>query len=414
MTQAYDLAGAHWAALGGQHTAREIAQQPAMWRQLAAALLGGSADGSTSSTANNAASNTSNTATISPGDRARLHALLAMPSAQAILTGAGTSAFVGQLAADGLNGAWPAQVRAVATTSLLSHPELYLKPDQPLLLVSFARSGNSPESQAVVDVVRALAPGALFLNISCNAEGALALQGAGRDDTITLLLPSGTCDRSFAMTSSFTTMLLAGLALLEPAPLLEATPLQEPASLEQAAQRLASVADLAEGWLDTQAKDAHALGSLPLSRIVYLGGGALEGLAREASLKVLELSAGQVLAMPDTPLGFRHGPKSMLNQQTLVVLFHSQDAHARRYEDDLLAELRRDQVAGQVIALDGAALGAPAELPDAWLAAAYVVFAQMLALHQSVRLGLTPDNPFPDGTVNRVVQGVTVYPYAAI
>ena len=383
MTQPYNLAGPQWEALGGQHTAREIAQQPAVWRQLAAALESG-------------------TPCISTDDRARLHALLAQPSAQAILTGAGTSSFIGELAADRLNSAWPAQVRAVATTSLLSHPALYLAADKPLLLVSFARSGNSPESQAVVDLVRAKAPGALFLHITCNADGALTRDGTGRDDTITLLPPQATCDRSFAMTSSFTTMLLAALSLLEPAP------------LSAAAQRIESVATLAKRWLDTLAADWHALGSLPLSRIVYLGGAALEGLAREAALKVLELTAGQVLAMPNTPLGFRHGPKSMLNQQTLVVLFHSQDVHARRYEDDLLAELRRDQVSGHVAALDGAALGAPADLPDPWLAAAYVLLAQTLALHQSVRLGLTPDNPFPDGTVNRVVQGVTVYPHETI
>lgn len=398
MTQPYDLASPQWEALGGQHTAREIAQQPAVWRQLAATLVNradqaSQADGGTATTS---------TTGISAGDRARLHALLADHSAQAILTGAGTSSFIGELAADGLNGAWPAQVRAVATTSLLSHPALYLATGKPLLLVSFARSGNSPESQAVVDLVRAKVPGALFLHITCNAEGALARDGAGRSDAVTLLLPPATCDRSFAMTSSFTTMLLAALALLEPAP------------LEQAAQHIEALAALADRWLDTQAAEWRQLGSLPLARIVYLGGGALEGLAREAALKVLELTAGQVLAMPNTPLGFRHGPKSMLNRDTLVVLFHSQDAHARRYEHDLLAELRRDQVAGHVAALDGAALGAPAGLSDAWLAAACVLLAQTLALHQSVRLGFTPDNPFPDGTVNRVVQGVTVYPHDSI
>ncbi|MYN06102.1 SIS domain-containing protein [Massilia sp. FT127W] len=391
MTQALDLASPQWEALGGQHTAREIAQQPAVWRQLAAALLNEEKSEAAGISAG-----------ISASNRARLHALLADPSAQAILTGAGTSSFIGELAADGLNGAWPAQVRAVATTSLLSHPALYLAADKPLLLVSFARSGNSPESQAVVDVVRAKAPGALFLHITCNAEGALARDGDGRSDTITLLLPPATCDRSFAMTSSFTTMLLAALSLLEPAP------------LAQAARRIESLAVLADRWLDTFAAEWRELGSLPLSRIVYLGGAALEGLAQEAALKVLELTAGQVLAMPNTPLGFRHGPKSMLNRDTLVVLFHSQDAHARLYEHDLLAELRRDQVAGHVAALDGSALGAPEDLSDAWLAAAYVLLAQTLALHQSVRLGLTPDNPFPDGTVNRVVQGVTVYAHEAI
>jgi tagatose-6-phosphate ketose/aldose isomerase len=376
MTLPYDLSGAHWKALGGQHTAREIAQQPALWRKMADDI-----------------------AALPASWRDRLQALLADPLAQVILTGAGTSAYIGDLAADSLNAAHAAQVRAVASTSLLSHPTLYLPAHRPLLLVSFARSGNSPESQAVVDLVRAHVPGVLLLNITCNVEGALARAGRWRDDTFNLVLPPESCDQSFAMTSSFSTMLLAALSLLGADPLPVAALLTE------------ALATLATQWLDAHAAEWHRQCSRPWSRIVYLGGGPLEGLAREAALKVLELTAGQVLALANTPLGFRHGPKSMLNQQTLVVLFHSQGAHARRYEFDLLAELRRDNVAGQVVALDGAALGAHADLPDAWLAAAYALFAQTLALHQSVLLGLTPDNPFPDGTVNRVVQGVTVYPH---
>lgn len=376
MTRLHHFSETHWQAIGGGHTAREIAQQPTVWRQLAAQLAG-----------------------LPAAWRLTMEALLSDPQAHVILTGAGTSSYIGDLAADTLNSAWPAQVRAIATTSLLSHPALYLQADRPLLLVSFARSGNSPESQAVVDVARTLAPRARFLNITCNAHGRLAVGGQQREDTLNLVLPPASCDQGFAMTSSFTTMLLAVLSLLGPEP------------LAVAARRIDALAALGESWLEQQAGAWHDIGHQPVSRIVYLGSGALEGLAREAALKVLELSAGLILAAPHTPLGFRHGPKSMLNPHTLVVLFHSQDGHARRYEDDLLGELRRDQVAGNVLALDGAALGAPPGLPDAWLAAAYVLFAQTLSLHQSARLGLTPDNPFPDGTVNRVVQGVTVYRY---
>ena len=48
-------------------------------------------------------------------------------------------------------------------------------------------------------------------------------------------------------------------------------------------------------------------------------------------------------------------------------------------------------------------------LADAWLAPAWRTFAQLFALHRSAALGLSPDNPFPDGTVNRVVKGVTIH-----
>ena len=378
MTRLHHRPLQHWDTLGGGHTAREIAQQPAVWRLLPQCW--------------NA---------VATQQRQRIGAILANAQASVILTGAGTSAFAGELAADSLNAACAAQVRAVATTTLLSHPALFVPAQAPLLVVSFARSGNSPESQAVVELVRQLAPGALFLNITCNAEGLLARAGAGRSDTINVVLPAASCDQGFAMTSSFTSMLLRCLALHSPEP------------LAAAAARTEQLAALAERWLAEQADAWHGHGQARINRIVYLGGGPLEALAREAALKVLELSGGRILALSNSPLGFRHGPKSVLDPQTMVVLFRSQDPHVRRYDQDLLNELQRDSIAAALLSIDGRALGAPAELPDAWLAAAYVVFAQVLALHHSVRLGLTPDNPFPDGTVNRVVQGVIIHPYAS-
>ncbi len=377
MTQLHHLPAELWEARGGAHTAREIAQQPDVWRQLPAVLD-----------------------RLPAASRASLHALLNDPRALVLLTGAGTSAYAGELVADHLDAAWPAQVRALATTTLLSHPALYLPAGRRVLLVSFARSGNSPESQAAVELVRAQAPGARFLNITCNADGKLARDGAGQADTINVVLPAASCDQGFAMTSSFTSMVLATLTVLGPDP------------LHVAAQRIDQLAALAARWLTTQAAAWHKLGQRDVKRIVYLGGGPLEALAREAALKVLELSGGRILALANSPLGFRHGPKSMLDADSLVVLFRSQDPHARRYDLDLLNELWRDGVAGEVVAIDGHALGAPADINDAWLGVCYVVMAQTVALHQSLRLGLTPDNPFPNGIVNRVVQGVIIHDYA--
>jgi tagatose-6-phosphate ketose/aldose isomerase len=377
MTQLHHRPQEDWDHIGGGYTAREIAQQPQVWRQLPRCWDA-----------------------VPVARRERIAALLALPDASVILTGAGTSAYAGELAADTLNAACAAQMRAVATTTLLSHPSLFTQGGRPLLVVSFARSGNSPESQAVVDLVRQLAPGTLFLNITCNADGLLARSGADHDDTTNVVLPAASCDQGFAMTSSFTSMLLTALALLAPAP------------LAQSAARVGQLALLAERWMSSCAADWHACGQHAIDRIVYLGSGPLEALAREAALKVLELSAGRILALSNSPLGFRHGPKSVLDKRTMVAMFRSQDEHVRRYDEDMLDELRRDGIAGHVLSIDGRAIGAPVDIPDAWLAAVYVVFAQVLALHHSVRLGLTPDNPFPDGTVNRVVQGVTIHPYA--
>lgn len=366
-----------WRDIGGLDTAEEIAHQPAMWRALAAVLQQQGAE-----------------LAAFLGDR--LH----NPQQRVILTGAGSSAYVGEIVADELNAAWPAQVRAVATTSLLTHPELYLDADAPTLLVSFARSGSSPESLGAVELVRALVPQSRFLNITCNPDGQLARQGGGDSSVFNLLMPAASCDRGFAMTSSFTCMLLAALCVLgrnvEP-------------------QRLPELAALGEQALDKWAAPVAALAAQPVQRVVYLGSGPLEALARESALKILELTGGRVLAMADTALGFRHGPKSALNGESLVILYRSGKALARRYENDLMQELLRDRIAGRCVSVgvDGdIGLAAP-EWPDAWLAPLWLLMAQQFALHRSAALGLRPDNPFADGTVNRVVQGVIIYRHDA-
>lgn len=371
-----------WQRLGGADTAAEIAQQPALWERLAEDL-----------------------AQAHERVQAFLGDRLDDPRQRVLFTGAGSSGFIADMVADRINAQWPADVRAIHTTSLLTHPALYLQRDRPTLLVSFARSGSSPESVAAVDLLRAQVDDARFLDITCNPDGELARRGAGRDDTCTLLMPPASCDRAFAMTSSLSCMLLSALCVFDAAP------------WPQRLQQLRDAAALARAGLAQWDAPAGALAQRPFNRVIYLASGPLEALAREAALKVLELTAGQTLALANTPLGFRHGPKSTLDGNTLVVVIRSANALARRYEQDLLDELRRDGVAGQVLSIgpqsdlgggDDHSLRAP-PLDDAWLAPVWLGFAQLYALQRSAALGLTPDNPFPDGTVNRVVKGVVIH-----
>ncbi len=256
-----------------------------------------------------------------------------------------------------------------------------------------------------MDLVRGRVPRSRFLDITCNVEGELARRGRDRADTFTLLMPPASCDRAFAMTSSLSCMMLAALAIFDAAP------------WPQREQRLRTLAASGQQALATWETPVRTLAQSPFSRVIYLGSGPLEALARECALKVLELTAGRVPALANTPLGFRHGPKSLLDPQTLVVVLRSIEPVARRYEQDLLGELRRDGIAGHVLSVgpreggatpDDWTLDVPA-LPDAWLAPLWLTVAQRYALHRSAALGLTPDNPFPDGTVNRVVQGVTIH-----
>ncbi|WP_162556906.1 SIS domain-containing protein, partial [Klebsiella pneumoniae] len=165
-------------------------------------------------------------------------------------------------------------------------------------------------------------------------------------------------------------------------------------------------------------------GNEPWKRIVYLGSGGLQGAARESALKVLELTAGKLAAFYDSPTGFRHGPKSLVDNETLVVVFVSSHPYTRQYDLDLLAELRRDRQAMRVVAIAAETdpvieAGPHILLPpsrsfnDMEQAFCFLMYAQVFALTQSLHVGNTPDTPSASGTVNRVVQGVVIHPWQA-
>lgn len=170
-----------------------------------------------------------------------------------------------------------------------------------------------------------------------------------------------------------------------------------------------------------QEVDLQKLVSLEFQRLVYLGSGALAGLTQEAQLKILELTAGKIATVYDSSMGFRHGPKSFIDDQTLVIGFVSNDPYTRRYDLDVLEEIREDAIAVDTVALQQQGgegfsghcfdLDSSMLLPDAYLAFPLVFIAQTIALLSSIKVNNLPDTPSATGTVNRVVQGVKIYHY---
>ena len=231
-----------------------------------------------------------------------------------LLTGAGTSAY----AASSVALAWP-RAHAVPTTDLLVDAERYL-PEVDVVL-SLARSGNSPESAAVVDRIRALRPDILHLAILCNEESALSQSGL---DGYIVLDPR-TNDRSLVMTSAFSNLVLAGLCLAQPD--------AAPATVEFASER-------ANALLPSIDKACHTIAARVCERIVMLSSSPLLGWTREAGLKALEMTAGHFPVIAETYLGLRHGPMSFVKADTLVVCLLSSDPLRRLYEEDLIHELR--------------------------------------------------------------------------
>jgi len=361
----------------GGATILEIAQQPDAWHEVA---------GRTDEQAD-----------------AFLGGLLARPDLRIVLTGAGSSAFAGEIAAPALRRHLKRRVEAIATTDIVAAPLDFLERETPTLMVSFGRSGNSPESLATTALADELVDEVWHLVLTCDREGTLGREHAGRKNSLVVYMPEQTNDVGFAMTSSLTSMLLSCLLLLGPA---------SPADV-------AALAAAAQQVIDSQ-RDIRALAQSKKQRFVYPGSGPLQGLARESALKLLELTAGQVVTYFDSPLGFRHGPKSVLDADTLVVVYVSTDPHTRLYDLDIIAEIRdqlgRDAVTVLTTEPIAAELGPALVLPglagldDAMVALPYLVFAQYVALFTSLEYGKTPDNPFPSGEVSRVVKGVTIHP----
>ncbi|WP_242146191.1 SIS domain-containing protein [Sphingomonas sp. BAUL-RG-20F-R05-02] len=326
--------------------------------------------------------------------------LLARPDLRIMLCGAGTSAFIGECLAPWLSATLGRPVEAVATTDIVSAPHLYLAADRPTLMVSFGRSGNSPESVAAVELADARVASVHHLIITCNADGALSRRVTGNNHVV--LLPEETHDRAFAMTSSFSAMMLSALSIFTGRGTM-------PAHVE-------AIASAVEAMLDRSDVEAATLAGADFERVVYLGSGVFQGLAREAALKLLELTDGAIPTAFDSSLGFRHGPKTIVTPRTLVVVFVSNDPLTRLYDLDIIEELRADGRCGAVVVIaaqdtSGATLLVEnaADLADADLLFPYITFAQLYGLHCSLRLGRTPDQPNASGTVNRVVQGVRIH-----
>ncbi|MBW4803741.1 SIS domain-containing protein [Loigolactobacillus coryniformis] len=329
-----------------------------------------------------------------------------------IFTGAGSSAYVGDTITPYLNlHADRAQFRfeAIDSTKLVSTPAEYFEPNTPTILVSFARSGDSPESIAAVNLAEQLVEQLWQITITCNPDGQLAQHAQSDANNFVLLTPIQSNDKGFAMTGSFSCMTLSALLTFDTI------------SLIQKETYVTMISAMGQEVIDREA-EIKKIVDLDFNRIIYLGSGGLAGLTREAQLKVLELTAGQIATVFDSSMGFRHGPKSFVNDHTLVFDFVNNEIYPRLYDIDILNEVADDKIALQTtsvgIATDNNFVGpnftfkkGNDQLPEAYLALPDIMFAQTLALFTSIKVGNTPDTPSATGTVNRVVKGVTIHPF---
>ena len=326
------------------------------------------------------------------------------------LMGAGSSDYVGRALAQLLRRQWRCEALAIPSTDLLTNLEEWLAPDRSYLWISFSRSGESPEGIAVVEQALKHHPGIYHLLVSCNRQSQMLRLAAGRRQMLGVALPDAVHDRGLAMTSSFSNMVIFGhcLAHVE--------------SLDAYRAILWQLVEAGTNFLDPAAACAAELAKDDFTKVCFVGSGPLKAAATESALKVLELTAGRVQTMSESALGLRHGPMAALDEQTLLVAFLSENEKILKYEMDLLEEIgskclvRRRVVvsASSNSGLDGNAGHVLAHTPPLTIADNYrspldVILGQLLGLFLSVRYGLKPDCPSPNGAISRVVQNVRIH-----
>jgi len=373
--------------LGALHTATEIYGQPGLWREVYEKV------------------SAEKPLILNFLKKATKHDCL-----RVVLTGAGTSAYIGL----SLIGAFSRHVKkftaAIPTTDLVTHPHDYLDSETPVLLISFARSGNSPESVAAANITDSFCKNVYHLIITCDGSGELA-NFSTKSEKYVFVLPTEANDQSLAMTGSYSGMLLAGLLIAR---------LNE---IDQLQGQIILLEIYAGELLNKYWEDIAALAKVDFQRAVFLGSGPLNGTAIESQLKLQELTDGMIICKNDSFLGFRHGPKAVVDDKTLVFFLFSNSDYVKQYELDLVASMGN----GHKALCQAGLLESGDEMPNLdyffilsengkWLEEEFlpvvsILPAQMLGFFKSLQLGLKPDLPSASGAISRVVKGVIIYPF---
>lgn len=327
-----------------------------------------------------------------------------------IFTGSGSSEYAGDCVCGSVQAELGIDCQAIAGGVLLTQKTAALPVCRPRLMISLARSGDSPESTGALSLMLERDPEMRHLVLTCNGTGALARTYRDHAQVSVITLGDNTNDRSLVMTSSFTNLIVAArfLGLVK-----------HPDAYRATCDQAASIAaEVFSSQFDTLAQVAES----GFKRVVYLGTGSRYGAAREAALKMLEMTAGRVTSLYESYLGLRHGPMSYLDSNTLVVCFLSSDQTTRSYETDLLRELSRKclglrkLIVGEAIPADVTRADdvlvecrGLKQLGDGNAVLVDAVVAQLLALFRCMQEGLHPDSPSRDNVINRVVQRFPLY-----
>ena len=254
-----------------------------------------------------------------------------------MLIGAGTSDYIGESLALLFRQRWGCEASAVASTDLLPSMTEYIVPGRRYLWISFSRSGDSPEGVSVLEQALETYPNIVHLVVTCNPHSRMAALVANHAQSYTAVLDDAVNDRSLAMTSSFTNMVVFGQCLAHAW------------SFDEYKLVLSSMVPAAHIFISDSAELAEKLAARGQRRLCIIGSGALSAVAKESALKVLEMSGGKVSTMSQTSLGLRHGPMAALNADTDLICLLSSDRTRLPYEIDLIREVQSKNITASLI-----------------------------------------------------------------
>lgn len=299
---------------------------------------------------------------------------------QIILTGCGSTHYLAVAGAALMQSLTRVPTRAHPASEVALFPDTVLIPDSRTLLITVSRSGATTETIEAVRVFHERT-GGLVVTVTCDDSSTLAQQSN------LVLAINAAQEKSLAQTRSFSSMMIVVQAM---AALF--------AGWNDFSQ-LAGLAPLAQRLLSEYHDLARQLGENPaIDRFFFLGSGPLNGIASEAMLKMKEMSLSYSEAYHT--LEFRHGPMSMVNEQTLVAGLISDDIVQQE-----AAVLRQMRQRGARILATAEADYRP-DLPDGshvvplasglplWARPVlYLPVLQLLAYYRAMAQGRNPDKP---------------------
>lgn len=302
-------------------------------------------------------------------------------ASEILFVGCGSSFYLAEAAASTWTLLSGQRTRALPASEVLLFPELALLKLSGVHVVVISRSGRTSEAVRAAELLTGK-KGVPTFGVTCALNSELS-----KICDLTVALPAAD-EQSMVMTRSFTSMLLGITQIAAP----QGTALSLVPSFVKISTVLASQIEAlnqkAEGFVSTHT----------FADYVYLAQGPLFPIAREAALKVTEMSCSY--AQSYHTLEFRHGPKSIVSPETCITFFLSETG--MEAESEVLVEMK--ELGGVIVAICNRAPDSvrraadflfelEADVPELALAAPFLVLPQLLGFHTGVKKGFNPDEP---------------------